>query len=98
MNAGNSSSGWMRNRGTLISREPASPFRHFYSSRRGDPAGGTHVRALSAVHTNREGLLFERRIEIRYGTVRLRWNKFGLLPAGDIRGQRVSRRELLAFD
>ncbi len=40
---------------------------------------------------NVEDLLFERGIDICHETVRLWWNRFGPLFAGDIRRQRVSR-------
>ena len=40
---------------------------------------------------NVEDLLFERGIDISHETVRMWWNRFGPLFAGDIRGQRVSR-------
>ncbi len=39
---------------------------------------------------NVEDLLFERGIDICHETVRLWWNRFGPLFAGDIRRQRVS--------
>src|ERR1700712_4711851 len=39
---------------------------------------------------NVEGLLFERGIDICHETVRMWWNRFGPLFAGDIRRQRVS--------
>ncbi|MDX3899739.1 MAG: DDE-type integrase/transposase/recombinase [Sphingobium sp.] len=38
-----------------------------------------------------EDLLFERGIDICHETVRLWWNRFGPLFAGDIRRQRISR-------
>ena len=40
---------------------------------------------------NVEDLLFERGIDICHETVRLWWNRFGPMFAGDIRRQRVSR-------
>jgi putative transposase len=40
---------------------------------------------------NVEDLLFERGIDICHETVRMRWNRFGPMSAGDIRRQRVSR-------
>ncbi len=42
---------------------------------------------------NVEDLLFERGIDICHETVRLWWNRFGPLFAGDIRRQRVSRMQ-----
>jgi putative transposase len=40
---------------------------------------------------NVEDLLFERGIDICHETVRLWWNRFGLMFAADIRRQRASR-------
>jgi putative transposase len=40
---------------------------------------------------NVEDLLFERGIDICHETVRMWWNRFGPMFAGDIRRQRVSR-------
>ena len=40
---------------------------------------------------NVEDLLFERGIDICHNTVRLWWNRFGPLFAGEIRRQRVER-------
>jgi putative transposase len=40
---------------------------------------------------NVEDLLFERGIDICHETVRLWWNRFGPMFAGDIRRQRVHR-------
>ena len=40
---------------------------------------------------NVEDPLFERSIDICHETVRIRWNRFGPLFAGDIRRQRASR-------
>ena len=40
---------------------------------------------------NGEDLLFERGIDVCHETVRMWWNRFGRLFAGDIRRQRVSR-------
>ena len=51
----------------------------------GNPVGG----ALSL--WNVEDLLFERGIDICHETVRLWWNRFGPLFAGEVRRQRVSR-------
>lgn len=75
----------------LRPRKPANPFRYFNSS----PevirlVVLMYVRyALSLPHV--EHLLFERGIDICHETVRLWWNRFGLLFAGDIRRQRISR-------
>ena len=40
---------------------------------------------------NVEDLLFERGIDICHETVRMWWNRFGPIFAGDLRRQRVSR-------
>ena len=40
---------------------------------------------------NVEDLLFERGIDLCHETVRMWWNRFGPMFAGDIRRQRVSR-------
>ena len=58
---------------------------------RGDQAGGADVCALPLSLRNVEDLLFERGINVCHETVRLWWNRFGPLFAGDIRRQRVSR-------
>ena len=47
---------------------------------------------------NVEDLLFERGIDICHETVRMWWNRFGPLFAGDIRRQRVSRSHPEAKD
>ena len=64
-------------------RKPASPFRYFNSS--------PEVIRLVLSLRNVEGLLFERGIDVCHETVRLWWNRFGPLFAGDVRRQRVSR-------
>ena len=72
-------------------RKPASPFRRFNSS-------PEVIRLVVLMYVrfalslrNVEDLLFERGIDICHETVRLWWNRFGPLFAGDIRRQRVSR-------
>jgi transposase-like protein len=72
-------------------RKPASPFRYFNSS-------PEVIRLVVLMYVrfplslrNVEDLLFERGIDICHETVRLWWNRFGLLFAGDIRRQRVNR-------
>jgi putative transposase len=72
-------------------RKPANPFRYFNSS----PAV---IRLVVMMYVrfplslrNVEDLLFERGIDICHETVRLWWNRFGPMFAGDIRRQRVSR-------
>ena len=40
---------------------------------------------------NVEDLLFERGIDLCHETVRLRWNRFGPMFAGEIRRRRVNR-------
>jgi putative transposase len=72
-------------------RKPASPFRYFNSS-------PDVIRLVVMMYVrfplslrNVEDLLFERGIDICHETVRLWWNRFGPMFAGDIRRQRVSR-------
>ena len=57
----------------------------------GDPAGGDDVRPFPLPLRNCEDLLFERGIDICHETVRMWWNRFGPMFAGDIRLQRVRR-------
>ena len=72
-------------------RKPASPFRCFNSS-------PDVIRIVVIMYVrfplslrNVEDLLFERGIDLCHETVRMWWNRFGPLFAGDIRRQRVSR-------
>ena len=72
-------------------RKPASLFRYFNAS-------PEVIRLVVLMYVrfplslrNVEDLLFERGIDICHETVRLWWNRFGPLFAGDIRRQRVSR-------
>ena len=72
-------------------RKPASPFRYFNSS-------PEVIRLVVLMYVrfplslrNVEDLLFERGIDICHETVRLWWNRFGPLFAGDIRRQRINR-------
>ena len=72
-------------------RKPASPFRYFNSS-------PEVIRLVVMMYVrfplslrNVEDFLFERGIDICHETVRLWWNRFGPMFAGDIRRQRVSR-------
>jgi len=72
-------------------RKPASPFRYFNSS-------PEVIRLVVMMYVrfplslrNVEDLLFERGIGIRHETVRMWWNRFGPMFAGNIRRQRVSR-------
>jgi putative transposase len=72
-------------------RKPANPFRYFNSS-------PEVIRLVVLMYVryplslrNVEDLLFERGIDICHETVRLWWNRFGPLFAGDIRRQRISR-------
>jgi putative transposase len=67
-----------------------SPFQYFNSSPK-------VIRLVVPMHVrfplslrNVEDLLFERGIDICHETVRMRWNRFGPMFAGDIRRQRVS--------
>ena len=72
-------------------RTPTSPFRYFNSS-------PEVIRLVVMMYVrfplslrNVEDLLFERGIDICHETVRMWWNRFGPMFAGDIRRQRVSR-------
>jgi putative transposase len=72
-------------------RKPSNPFRYFNSS-------PEVIRLVVLMYVrfplslrNVEDLLFERGIDICYETVRLWWNRFGPLFAGEVRRQRVSR-------
>ena len=72
-------------------RQPASPSRYFNSS-------PEVIRLVMLMYVrfplslrNVEDLLFERGIDICHETVRLWWNRFGVLFASGIRQQRVSR-------
>ena len=74
-----------------MSKAPANPFRYFHSS-------PEVIRLVVMMYVryplslrNVEDLLFERGIDLCHETVRLWWNRFGPLFAGDIRRQRVSR-------
>jgi len=71
--------------------KPPSPFRRFNSS-------PEVIRLVVMMYVrfplslrNVEDLLFERGIDICHETVRMWWNRFGPMFAGDIRRQRVSR-------
>jgi putative transposase len=68
---------------------PKRPFRYFSSS-------PEIIRMVAMMYVrfplslrNVEDLLFERGIDICHETVRLWWNRFGPLFAGDIKRQRV---------
>ena len=71
--------------------KPPSPFRCFNSS-------PEVIRLVVMMYVrfplslrNVEDLLFERGIDLCHETVRMWWNRFGPMFAGDIRRQRVSR-------
>jgi putative transposase len=73
-----------------MSKAP-SPFRYFHSS-------PEIIRMVVMLYVrfplslrNVEDLLFERGFDLCHETVRLWWNRFGPMFAGDIRRQRVSR-------
>ncbi|MEP0189746.1 MAG: hypothetical protein ABJP70_01280 [Erythrobacter sp.] len=73
------------------SKKPASPFRYFNSS-------PEIIRLVVMMYVrfplslqNVEVLLFERGIDVCHETVRLWWNRFGLLFAADIKRQRINR-------
>ena len=70
---------------------PSNPFRYFNSS-------PEVIRLVVLMYVrfplslrNVEDLLFERGIDVCHETVRMWWNRFGPMFAGDIRRQRVSR-------
>jgi putative transposase len=70
---------------------PASPFRYFHSS-------PELIREVVMLYVrfplslrNVEDLLFERGYDLCHETVRLWWNRFGPLFAGEIRRKRVNR-------
>ena len=72
-------------------RKPASPFRYFNSS-------PEVIRLVVMMYVrfplslrNVEDLLFERGIDLCHETVRMCWNRFGPMFAGDIRRQRMSK-------
>jgi putative transposase len=72
-------------------RKPASPFRYFNSS-------PEVIRLVVLMYVrfplslrNVEDLLFERGIDICHETVRLWWNRFGPLFAGEVRSKRAGR-------
>ena len=72
-------------------RKSTSPFRYFNSS-------PEVIRLVVMMYVkyplslrNVEDLLFEQSIDICHETVRMWWNRYGPLFAGDIRRQRVSR-------
>lgn len=71
--------------------KPPSPFRYFNSS-------PEVIRLVVMMYVrfplslrNVEDLLFERSIDVCHETVRMWWNRFGPMFAGNIRRQRVSR-------
>jgi putative transposase len=73
------------------SRKPASPFRYFNSS-------PEVIRLVVLMYVrfplslrNVEDLLFKRGIDICHEAVRMWWNRFGPMIAGDIRHQSVCR-------
>lgn len=72
-------------------RKPASLFRYLNSS-------PEVIRLVVVMYVrfplslrNVEDLLFERGIDICHETVRLSWNRFGPMFAGEVRRQRVNR-------
>jgi hypothetical protein len=79
-------------------RKPASPFRYFNSS-------PEVIRLVVMMYVrfplslrNLEDLLFERGIDICHETVRMWWNRFGPMFAGDIRRQGTVRRTRIWFE
>lgn len=79
-------------------RKSGSLFRYFNSSPEViRPVVMMYVRFPLSLH-NVEDLLFERGIDICHETVRMWWNRFEPLFAGDMRRQRVSRVRGFALD
>ena len=72
-------------------RKPHSPFRYFNSSAKVIRLVVLMYVRFSLSLRNVEDLLFERGIDISHETVRMGWNRFGPVFAGNIRRQRVSR-------
>lgn len=70
-------------------RKPASPCRYFNSSPEVIRLGVMMDVCYPLSLRNVEDLLFERRIDISYESMRHLWNRFGPLFAGDIRRRRV---------
>ena len=73
------------------SRKPVSPFRYFNSS-------AEVIRLVVLMYVrfplslrNVEDLLFERGIDICHETVRMWWNRFAPMLAGEVRRKRMSR-------
>lgn len=71
----------------------ASPFRYFNSSPEVIRLVVLMYVRVSLSLQNVEDLLCERGIDISHETVRHWWNRFGPMVAGDIRRQRVSRKD-----
>jgi len=71
--------------------KPANPFRYFDSSPEVIPLVVMMYVRYPLSLRNVEDLLFERGIDICHETVRLWWNRFGPMFAGEIRGRRVQR-------
>ena len=72
-------------------RVPAPPFRYFNSSPQVIRLAVMLYVKYPLSLRNVEDLLAERGIDISYETVRYWWNRFGSMPAADIRRQRVNR-------
>ncbi len=72
-------------------RKPASPFRYFNSSPEVIRLAVLMYVRFPLSLRNVEDLLFERGVDICHETVRLWWNRFGPLFAGDIRRACMSR-------
>ena len=72
-------------------RKPASPFRYFHSSPEVIRLVVMMYVRFPLSQRNVEDLLFERGIDLCHETVRLWWNRFGPMFAGEIWRQRVNR-------
>ncbi|MEO5706279.1 MAG: IS6 family transposase [Alteraurantiacibacter sp.] len=78
-------------RSDASSPQTARPFRYFNSSPEVIRLVVMMYVRCPLILRNVEHLLFERGIDVCHETVRLWWNRFSLMFAGDIRRQRVSR-------
>jgi len=72
-------------------RKSASPFRYFNSSPEVIRLAVLMYMRFPLSLRNVEDLLFERGIDICHESIRMFWNRFGPIFAGEIRRQRVNR-------
>ena len=78
----------------LSPRKPASPFRYFNSSPEVIRLAVLMYVKYPLSLRNVEDLLHERGIDISHETVRLWWNRFGPMFAGEIRRRRVNHNRV----